>query len=191
MTGKIPESATTAAAPVKSDQGWVCLGVITKPKGVRGRVRITSFTDKPDDLVAYGPLFAGPGGRVMNVALREILKGGVVIATIGGVTDRDGAEALRGIELHVPREALPEAPGDEFYQTDLIGLAVELTDGVTIGEVTALHNFGAGEILEVTRHDGDSFMLPFTRDTVPEIDIAGGRMIVAPPHDIAAAKGEA
>ncbi len=190
MTGRNPEAATNAATPVEADQGWVCLGVITKPKGVRGQVRIASFTGRACDLVAYGPLFDGPGGRVVEVALRETLKGGVVVATIAGVADRDAAEALRGVELHVPRAALPEADGDEFYHADLIGLMVEDGDGAAIGSVAALHNFGAGDILEVARPDGDSLMLPFTRDVVPEIDIAGGRMVVTPPIETSAEKEE-
>lgn len=186
MTGSDPEAATNAAAPVKGDQEWVCLGVITRPKGVRGQVRITSYTGRPDDLVAYGPLFAGPGGRVMEVAVREILKGGVVVAVIAGVTDRDGAEALRGVELHVPRQALPETDGDEYYHADLVGLQVEGVNGVIIGSVAALHNFGAGDILEVMSGDGDSFMVPFTRDAVTEIDIGGGRVVVSPPSETTA-----
>ena len=190
MPGKNPEAATDAATPGQAGPGWVCLGVITKPKGVRGQVRITSFTGRPDDLVAYGPLHDGPGGRVMEVRLRETLKGGVVIAEIAGVTDRDAAEGLRGVELHVPRDSLPEAGGDEYYHADLIGLEVVRGDGVALGTVTALHNFGAGDILEVRGQDGDSLMLPFTRDVVPGIDIAGGRITVAPPPETTAERRE-
>jgi 16S rRNA processing protein RimM len=182
MGRKSPDS------PIDTAKGWVCLGVITKPKGVRGQVRITSFTGRAGDLVAYGPLFDGPNGRALGVTLRETLKGGIVIAAIDGVTDRDGAEALRGVELHVPREALPEAEDDDYYHADLIGLAVEDADGVAIGSVAALHNFGAGEILEVALPGGDNLMLPFTREVVPEIDIAGGRIVVAPPRETTAEK---
>ena len=184
MTGKSPKASDDTA------KGWVCLGVITKPKGVRGQVRITSFTGKPDDLVAYGPLYDGPGGRVMEVSLRETLKGGVVVAAIAGVTDREGAEALRGVELHVPRAALPEADGDEYYHADLVGLTVEGLDGVKIGTVAALHNYGAGEILEIMGDGDDSFFLPFTRRTVPEVDIAGGRLVIDPPHQTTVGKEE-
>jgi 16S rRNA processing protein RimM len=182
MGRKSPDS------PIDTAKGWVCLGVITKPKGVRGQVRITSFTGRAGDLVAYGPLFDGPNGRALGVTLRETLKGGIVIAAIDGVTDRDGAEALRGVELHVPRAALPEAEDDDYYHADLIGLAVEDADGVAIGSVAALHNFGAGEILEVALPGGDNLMLPFTREVVPEIDIAGGRIVVAPPRETTAEK---
>ena len=197
MMGKSPEAAT--------DAGWVVLGVITKPKGVRGQVRIASFTERPGDLVAYGPLYDGPGGRIMDVTLRETLKGSVVVAQIAGVTDRDAAEALRGVELHIPRSALPvidgpaidgpeadgpEADGDEYYHADLVGLEAVSADGETIGRVAALHNFGAGDILEVMRQDGDSFMLPFDSDSVPEIDIPGGRVVIAPPLESEAEKDE-
>ena len=181
MTGKTPEAAPTAVP--FAERGWVCLGVITKPKGVRGQVRITSFTARPGDLTAYGPLHDGAGGRVLDVSLAEILKGGVVVASIGGVGDRNEAEALRGVKLHVPRAALPEAEGDEYYHADLVGLAVVGADGAAIGSVGALHNFGAGDILEVARHDGESFMLPFSREAVPQIDIAGGRVVIDPPID--------
>ena len=134
MMGKSPEAAADA------DQGWVALGVITKPKGVRGRVRITSFTERSADLVAYGPLHDGPAGRVVELTLHETLKGGVVVASIAGVSDRDAAEALRGIELHVPRSALPEAESDQYYHADLVGLEVVGADGGTIGEVAAPRN---------------------------------------------------
>ena len=191
LMGNRPEAATDAATSLGAGRGWVCLGVISKPKGVRGQVRISSFTDQPEDLTSYGPLSDGPGGRVLDVTIREILKGGIVVAAIAGVADRDGAEALRGVELHVPRAALPEAEGDEYYHADLIGLAVIGADGVALGAVAALHNFGAGDILEVIGGDGDSFMLPFTRETVPKIDIAGGRMVIAPPRETSAEKDEA
>lgn len=184
MTGRSPE------APRDAGREWVCLGVITKPKGVRGQVRITSFTARPDDLIAYGPLYDRPGGRVMEVTLREILKGGVVVAAIGGIADRDQAEALRGVKLHVPRAALPDAEGGEYYHADLIGLEVVGEDGVAIGSVGALHNFGAGDILEVVRHDDESLMLPFSRDVVPEIDLERGRIVVAPMPETGADEDE-
>jgi len=184
MMGKSPEAAADA------DQGWVALGVITKPKGVRGRVRITSFTERSADLVAYGPLHDGPAGRVVELTLHETLKGGVVVASIAGVSDRGAAEALRGIELHVPRSALPEAESDEYYHADLVGLEVVGADGGTIGEVAALHNFGAGDILEVSGPRGDSIMLPFDKDTVPNIDIPGGRLVIELPKQTDEQTGE-
>ncbi len=159
--------------------GWVCVGVIGKPKGVRGAVRVTTYTARPGDVVAYGPVHDGPRGRVLALDLRETVKGGVVVA-IAGVNDRDAAAALRGIKLYVPRSALPDPDGGEYYHADLIGLRAELADGGAFGTVHAVHNFGAGDILEVTRADGTPEMLPFTRAVVPEVDLAGGRVVVAP-----------
>ena len=164
----------------EGDPGWVCVGVITKPKGVRGAVRIATFTARPDDIAAYGPVRDRPGGgRAFSLELRETRKDGVV-ATIAGVTDRDAAEALRETRLYVPRTALPETAEDEYYHADLIGLRVELIDGTAFGTVRAVHNYGAGDILEVAPADGATEMLPFTRAVVPVVDIAGGRVVVAP-----------
>ena len=159
--------------------GWVCVGVIGKPKGVRGAVRVTTYTARPGDVVAYGPVRDGPRGSVVALDLRETIKGGVVVA-IAGVNDRDAAAALRGTKLYVPRSALPEPEGGEYYHADLIGLRAELADGSAFGTVHSVHNFGAGDILEVTRADGTPEMLPFTRAVVPEVDLAGGRVVVAP-----------
>ena len=161
---------------------WVCVGVVTKPKGVRGAVRVKSFTAAPGDLTAYGPLHDGPGGPTITLEPRE-MQGDMIVARIAGVANRDAAEALRGKRLYVPRAALPEAGEGEYYHADLVGLAVELADGARFGTVKALHDFGAGGILEVTRQGGDTVMLPFTRDAVPEVDIAGGRIVVDPPDE--------
>ena len=171
-----------ANAPGADEAGWVCVGVVTKPKGVRGAVRVKSFTAEPSDITAYGPLHDGPGGPPIELESCEI-HGDMIVARVTGVADRDAAEALRGKRLYVPRAALPEAGEDEYYHTDLVGLAVELADGARFGTVHALHDFGAGGILEVARDDGETLMLPFTRNAVPEVDIAGGRVVVAPPDE--------
>ena len=166
--------------------GWVCVGVVTKPKGVRGEVRIKSFTAAPTDFVAYGPVHRGPDGPVVAFELRGSQRD-MVTARVAGVADRNGAEALRGAKLYVPRAALPEVmEDDEYYLTDLVGLAVELVDGTAWGTVHALHDFGAGDILEVARAEGETVMLPFTRETVPVVDISGGRLVVEPPEEVAA-----
>ena len=174
-----------ANAPGADEAGWVCVGVVTKPKGVHGAVRVKSFTAEPGDITAYGPLHDGPGGPTLELELREI-RGDMIVARVAGVADRDAAEALRGKRLYVPRAALPEAGEDEYYHADLVGLAVELADGARFGTVHALHDFGAGVILEVARDDGDTVMLPFTRRAVPEIDIAGGRMVIEEPDEVTA-----
>jgi 16S rRNA processing protein RimM len=175
------EGAAGPGAP-----GWVCVGVVTKPKGVRGEVRIKSFTAAPTDFVAYGPVHRGPDGPVVAFELRGSQRD-MVTARVAGVADRNGAEALRGAKLYVPRAALPEVmEDDEYYLTDLVGLAVELVDGTAWGTVHALHDFGAGDILEVARAEGETVMLPFTRETVPVVDISGGRLVVEPPEEVAA-----
>lgn len=175
-----------AANPPGGDEaGWICVGVVTKPKGVRGAVRVKSFTAEPTDITAYGPLHDGPGGPTLEIEPREV-HGDMIVARVAGVADRDAAEALRGKRLYVPRAALPEAREDEYYHADLVGLAVELADGARFGAVHALHDFGAGAILEVARDDGDMVMLPFTRRAVPEIDIAGGRIVIEEPDAVSA-----
>ena len=174
-----------ANAPGGGEAGWVCVGVVTKPKGVRGAVRVKSFTAEPGDITAYGPLYDGPGGPVLAFEPREI-QGDMIVARVAGAADRDGAEALRGKRLYVPRAALPEAAEDEYYHADLVGLAVELADGARFGTVEALHDFGAGGILEVAREGGDTVMLPFTRRAVPEIDIAGARIVIEQPDEVTA-----
>ena len=168
---------TKPRAETASGADRVCVGVIARPKGVRGAVRITTYTARPEDVAAYGPVYAK--GVPISLAVREVVKRGVV-ATIEGVEERDAAAALTGTRLYVPRAALPAPGDDEFYYADLIGLRVELADGRAFGTVTAVHNFGAGDILEMARPDGgEAAMLPFTREGVTEVDVAGGRLVIA------------
>ena len=107
-----------------------------------------------------------------------------VIVQVEGVGDRDAAEALRGTRFYVPRSALPEPDDGAFYHADLIGLAVVTVSGETLGRVTAMHDFGAGDLIEYVSADGVSRMLPFTEATVPEVDLAGGRLVVDPPEGL-------
>ncbi|MFQ5785882.1 MAG: ribosome maturation factor RimM [Alphaproteobacteria bacterium] len=166
--------------------GWICVGVIGRPKGVRGLMHVTSYTERPADIAAYGPVYDAPDGRAVDLALRETA-GGAVVASIAGVEDRESAAALTGTRLWLPRAALPEPETDEYYHADLVGLSAERTDGSVFGAVTAVHDFGAGAVLELTPEAGGStVMLPFTREVVPEIDIAGGRLVVVPPDETAA-----
>ena len=165
----------------RGEEGWVLIGVVGAPKGVGGAVRITTYTGEPAAVAAYGPVYAGPGGRALKLTVKEKARRGVVV-TIEGVEDRNAAEALRGTKLYVPRTALPEPQEDEYYYCELIGLRVETSDGRALGEVRALYNFGAGDIVEVARGRGRAtVMLPFTRAVVPVVDIAGRRLVVAPP----------
>lgn len=158
----------------------VCLGVITAAHGIKGEVRIKSFTAEPAGVAAYGPLEDEPGTRRFSLELTGVVKG-VLLARIAGIEDRDAAERLRGTRLYLPRAALPAPGEEEYYHADLLGLAVELADGSPLGRVRAVHDYGAGDSIEVAQADGKVVMVPFTRAAVPVVDIAGGRLVVAPP----------
>lgn len=158
----------------------VCVGVVTGAHGVRGAVRLKSFTAEPEDVAGYGPLEDERGER--RFALRIVGSGkGVLLATIAGIDDRDRAEALRGLRLYLPRSALPPAGEEEYYHADLIGLEAVLPDGAALGTVRAVHDFGAGDTLEIERASGPPVMVPFTRAVVPVVDLDAGRLVVDPP----------
>jgi 16S rRNA processing protein RimM len=166
-----------------ADASRICVGVITGAQGVRGAVRIKSFTALAEDVAAYGPVADGDGKRVF--ALRAVGKAkGVVIATIAGIADRDAAERLKGVRLYVARDKLPAAGEEEYYHADLIGLAALLRDGTLLGRVRAVHDYGAGDSLEVAREDGGTVIVPFTRAAVPEVDLAAGRLVIEPPEGL-------
>jgi 16S rRNA processing protein RimM len=158
----------------------VCLGVVTAPHGVRGAVRVKSFTEALEDVARYGPLTDEAGLR--RFELRVIRAGkGVVIARLLGVEDRNQAEALRGLRLYLPRSALPQTEAEEYYHADLIGLEAVLGDGTPVGRVRAIHDFGAGDTLEVARAGAPALMVPFTRAVVPSVELASGRLVLDPP----------
>jgi 16S rRNA processing protein RimM len=158
----------------------VCIGVVTGPQGVNGAVRIKSFTARPEDVAAYGPLADETGRR--EFALRVIgAAKGVMIARLTGINDRNHAEELRGLRLYLPRAALPQPEAEEYYHADLIGLVADLPDGRTLGRVRAVHDFGAGDTLEIERAGGAPVMVPFTRAVVPVVDVNVGRLVIAPP----------
>ena len=158
----------------------VCLGVVTAPHGVQGAVRIKSFTEEPEDVARYGPLTDETGLR--RFELRLIGEGkGVVIARLSGVEDRNQAEAVRGLRLYLPRSALPHTEAEEYYHADLIGLEAVLGDGTPVGRVRAIHDFGAGDTLELARPGAPVVMVPFTRAVVPRIELAAGRLVLDPP----------
>ena len=161
---------------------WVCVAKVVAAHGVRGALKLRCFTERPEDVTAYGPLH---DQRERPVDLKVIgqTRGGV-LATIRGIEDRAAAEALRGAELFVPREALPEPGPDEFYHSDLEGLRVERADGTRLGTVRSLENFGAGDLIEVADDAGRVLTLPFDRQTVPVIDLEGRRLVVDPPPEL-------
>jgi len=159
----------------------VLLGVVAAPHGIRGLVRIKSFTGDPMAVGAYGPLSDETGKKAYRVEALSAT-GGAVLARIEGVADRTAAEALRGLRLYVERSAMPEVGEREWYEADLVGLAAVGRDGRDWGKVVALHNFGAGPVMEVS----GGVMLPFTDEAVPEIDVGGGKVVIDPPAGLLA-----
>jgi 16S rRNA processing protein RimM len=161
------------------------VGVIVGAHGVRGAVRVKPFTAEPASVGAYGPVEDEAGTR--RFELRVVGEGkGVVIATMKGVEDRNAAEALRGLRLYVARAALPAPAADEFYHADLIGLEAVTPAGVPLGRVRAVHDFGAGDSLELDLATGGTLLVPFTKAAVPEVDVAVGRLVVDPPEELSA-----
>jgi 16S rRNA processing protein RimM len=162
----------------------VCMGIVGAPHGVRGAVRIKSFTDEAEAIGRYGALEDENGEQFTLRVIGGAKGDGMVIATLSGVADRDRAEALRGLRLYVPRAALPATGEDEFYHADLVGLEAALRDGATLGKVIAVHDFGAGDMIEIARDEGQPVLVPFTRAAVPVVDLAGGRVVIDPPDGL-------
>ena len=162
----------------------VCLGQIGAAHGVRGEVRLRSFTSDPAAIADYGPLET-EDGRVLEIEALRPAKDHFV-AQLSGIRDRDAASALTNTKLYVPRERLPRTEDpDEFYHADLIGLAAVDRAGKTLGTVVAIHNFGAGDLIEVRPQTGGSTeLVQFDLTHVPEVDIASGRIVVHPPDGL-------
>jgi 16S rRNA processing protein RimM len=167
----------------EASQLRVCLGVVGAPHGVRGAVRIKSFTAEPEAIARYGALEDESGQRHFTVRVTGNAKN-VLIAELSGVADRDAAEAVRGLRLYAARAALPPTEEDEFYHADLEGLDAVRTDGDPVGRVIAVHDFGAGDMLEIARDEGQPILVPFTRAAVPVVDIAGRRVVIDPPEGL-------
>jgi 16S rRNA processing protein RimM len=161
----------------------VCVARIGAAHGVRGAVKLWTFTEDPFAIKRYGPLLSKDGKRQFEVAQAREARDHLV-ATFKGVTTRDEAERLNGIELYVAREKLPATDADEYYHTDLIGLAAVTPDGDALGRVLAIHNFGAGDIIEIAPPKSTTMLLPFTNAVVPEVDLTGGRVVIALPQEI-------
>lgn len=159
--------------------GYLCVGVVTGAKGLRGEVRVKSFTARPEDVAAYGPVTDFGKSRSFRVKVTGTAKGQVT-AKLSGVDDRNAAEAIKGLKLYVPRAALPEPDPDEFYHADLVGLAVELVDGESLGTVAAVHDYGAGTSLEVSGGKRGLVMVPFTKAACPVVDLKAGKVVVEP-----------
>lgn len=162
----------------------ICVGAIAGAFGVHGEVRLKSFTADPQALADYAPLLTEDGSRSFDVTLmRDISQG--FAARLSGVLNREQADALRGVKLYAPRDRLPSLPDDEFYHTDLIGLAVHDTGGALIGTVKAVHNHGAADLLElILPGTSKTVLLPFTQAVVPTVDLAAGRIVADPPEGL-------
>jgi 16S rRNA processing protein RimM len=160
----------------------ICVGVITGAHGIRGHVRIRSFTAEAEDVAGYGVLYDAEGGSPLRLTVSGH-SGAQLIARIAGVDDRNAAEALKGHELFVPRSAFPPPDDDEFYHADLVGMRAELASGEhqreTVGTITAVHDFGGGDVIEVETGRGVTIMVPFTRDAVPEVHVVEKRLVIA------------
>ena len=164
----------------------ILLGVIGRPHGVRGLLRVASYTADPADLAAYGVL-SDAGGRLFDVVWRAAGTAEVSEFIDGRrvkVSTREAAEKLTNTKLFVARDRLPPPDEDEFYFSDVIGLAAVDAAGLAVGVVTAVHDYGAGISLEIERAKGDNLLIPFTRAAVPVVDIGAGRVVVNPPHEV-------
>lgn len=165
----------------RSTSDRVCVGAISGAFGVRGEVRLKSFCAEPEAVFGYGPLYTEDGARSFTLRPTRALKGALG-ARLSGVDSKEAADALKGVTLWAERSYLPNLPDDEFYYADLIGLEAVDTGGAVLGRVAAVHNHGAGDILEL-RGTGPARLLPFTRAVVPTVDLSAGRLVVDPPGE--------
>jgi 16S rRNA processing protein RimM len=166
----------TVAAPI-------CVARIGAAHGVRGAVKLWTFTEDPLSVQRYGPLSTKDGARQFEVTHAREAKDHLV-ATLKGVATREDAERLNGLELYIAREKLPATDEDEYYHADLIGLAAVTSTDEPLGRVIAIHDFGAGTIIEIAPPHGPTMLLPFTNAVVPTVDLAGGRVVIELPADI-------
>ena len=161
----------------------ICVARIGAAHGVRGAVKLWTFTEDPLAVKRYGPLVTKDGARQFEVTDAREAKGHLV-ASLKGVATREDAERLNGVELYVPRSKLPATDDGEYYHADLIGLAAVNAAFEPIGRVIAIHNFGAGDIIEIAPPKGSTLLLPFTNAVVPTVDLANGRVVIELPQEI-------
>ncbi|MBV9550046.1 MAG: ribosome maturation factor RimM [Alphaproteobacteria bacterium] len=160
----------------------ILLAAVIGAQGLKGEVKVKTFTQSPEALRAYGVLHDASGKHYEVTAFRAGKPGEALLA-FKGIHDRGAAEALKGVELYVKRAALPATAENEFYHADLIGLEAFDSEGRLVGKIAAIHNFGAGDVIAIHRSDGDEVLLAFTAETMPEIDIANGRVTIAVPEE--------
>jgi 16S rRNA processing protein RimM len=163
----------------------VLFAAILGAHGLKGEVRLKTFTATPEKLGAYGPLHAKDGRSFTLSSLRAV-GDGEAVAAFQEIADRGAAEMLKGVELFVKRAVLPPIATEEFYHADLVGLDAEDSLGRRLGKVAAIHNYGASDVLVIARDDGDEVLIAFTRENVPEIDVKSGRLVVAVPEEVEA-----
>src|ERR1700689_2196373 len=163
--------------------GHICIAPIGSAHGVRGAVKLWTFTDDPLAVMQYGSLATKDGARSFEIATAREAKGHLV-ATLKGVATREEAERLNGIELYIARDKLPATDADEYYHPARIGLAAVTAAGEPLGRVLAIHNFGAGDIIEIAPPQGATMLLPFTSAVVPTVDLADGRVVIELPAEI-------
>jgi 16S rRNA processing protein RimM len=162
----------------------IVVGRVAGGFGVRGEVRITTFTEDPLALRGYRALLREDGTAALTLLNARAVKGGI-IGRAKEIETKEQADAMRGLKLCIPRASLPEPDEDEFYLTDLIGLNVDQADGQRIGRIKAVHDFGAGDLIEIDSGDGKpSWYLPFTRENVPDVLIAEGRIVAVRPVEV-------
>jgi 16S rRNA processing protein RimM len=161
----------------------VCIAQIGAAHGVRGEVRLKAFTEDPLSVTRYGALETEDGTRQVMIEAARPAKD-MLVVRLKGIADRNAAEALKNVRLYVARDKLPKADADEFYYADLIGLTAQKQSGETVGTVKAVHNFGAGDLIEIEPQGGGAtVMWPFDETTVPLVDVAAGKIVVEPPVD--------
>ena len=159
----------------------VCLGALAGAYGVQGAVRLKSFCAIPETIANYSPLVTQDGRSFTLKLIRPLA--GAFAAKLSGVDNREAAGALKGTRLYAARDRFPDLAEDEYYHADLIGMTVVDTGGAVLGTVRAVLDHGAGDILEITRPGAGDLLLPFTRATVPTVDIAAGRIVADPPAE--------
>lgn len=156
----------------------ICLGAFAGAHGVKGEAKVKTFTASEDAISRYGAVESEDRRRRFTLRFIRVVKPGLALVAAPEIASREDAAALAGTRLYVDRARLPDADEDEFYIEDLVGLAAAADDGAPLGKVIALHNFGAGDIVEIRGDDG-ALMVPFTLAAIPEVDIARGRIIIA------------
>lgn len=178
-----PHKARTAESAPPAGTS-ILVGRIGAAHGVRGEVRVKSYTSEPSAIAAYGPLHDESGSRSFEFEALRRVRDDLFVARFKGIADRRTAETLAHTGLYMPRDRLPPLAEEEFFHADLIGLAAETAEGAVLGTVVAVQNFGAGDVLEIAPPAGETLLVAFTRATVPLVDLAGGRLVVDRPQEV-------